>query len=865
MAAPTDTRILTQDELEQYAKDYHLLEDLSYYDFSSLDFDSDYFRSLPPAEQYSILNAARLRSRLRMGYSKEQLDEMFPDRLAFSRFQIQRLKERNDYTQRLMNLNGMNDVGPQRIAGEKGREYFLVRNEGVEGGWVLGTTKNEVGGKEKPVLVDVEAESEEDEDVDGEFEDVPLETSLEEPPLLAKIPQLSRRAQPTGYGKQTKLPFTVTKKPQEGLFVVDDEGSDVEEAGIGGIDVQSDDDADLQAAIDLSMQPTETPFIDLSRSDTEDQQMEESILSEDCDLDQAIALSLSHEQPRPTTSSSNNSDLQKALELSRNEHNVFQSLNAQSFDDSDIDAAVHLYSQFPPSTADKGKGRAISLTPERPVSAGEEELKRAIELSKSDFRGNNGVEGVGPSGVMSMPVEESPSKGGVLGRSMFRKKQNEMPKVANDGITKQVPTENQELLEIVEKHAYDAVLEEKIEQASPVAVPTRTTVVIPPSPPSAAPEIPMETIPSAPASPAAEFSVSDSEITPEDGDILPIPDASGHPSSHKPSESQELRPSDPPQSSHDHEDQYFSDEDEDLIAQLAAEAEEHARFTSSINPLASRRPEDYSYSALHDSLTEEDFEREMRTLRNQQKKDRRDADEVNQLMVTECQQLLRLFGLPYITAPMEAEAQCAELVRLGLVDGIVTDDSDIFLFGGTRVYKNMFNQGKFVECYLQSDLERDFHLNRQKCINLAHLLGSDYAEGLPHVGPVNALELLSDFHGDNGLEEFRNWWIAVQQGWAPKDAGESEFRRKFRKNSTKIFLPNDFPNRVIDQAYLKPEVDHDPQAFVWGVPDLDALRSFLMAQIGWSKARTDEILVPVIKDMNRRQVFQPCFSVLILD
>jgi DNA excision repair protein ERCC-5 len=137
---------------------------------------------------------------------------------------------------------------------------------------------------------------------------------------------------------------------------------------------------------------------------------------------------------------------------------------------------------------------------------------------------------------------------------------------------------------------------------------------------------------------------------------------------------------------------------------------------------------------------------------------------------------------------------------------------------------------------------------------LAHLLGSDYAEGLSHVGPVNALELLSEFSGDHGLEEFCEWWTAVQQGRAPKEAGESDFRRKFRKNSTKIFLPMDFPNRIIDQAYLMPEVDHDPQAFIWGVPDLDALRGFLMAQIGWSKERTDEILVPVIKDMNRRQV-----------
>ena len=121
-------------------------------------------------------------------------------------------------------------------------------------------------------------------------------------------------------------------------------------------------------------------------------------------------------------------------------------------------------------------------------------------------------------------------------------------------------------------------------------------------------------------------------------------------------------------------------------------------------------------------------------------------------MVSECQQLLRLFGLPYITAPMEAEAQCAELVTLGLVDGIVTDDSDTFLFGGTRIYKNMFNQSKFVECFLSNDLEKEYALDRVKLIQFAHLLGSDYTEGIPGVGPVTAMEIITEF---KDLDEYR--------------------------------------------------------------------------------------------------------------
>jgi hypothetical protein len=141
--------------------------------------------------------------------------------------------------------------------------------------------------------------------------------------------------------------------------------------------------------------------------------------------------------------------------------------------------------------------------------------------------------------------------------------------------------------------------------------------------------------------------------------------------------------------------------------------------------------------------------------------------------------MLRLFGIPYITAPMEAEAQCAELVHLRLVEGIITDDSDVFLFGGNRVFRNMFNQGKTVECFLSSDLIRELGLDRGTLIRLAYLLGSDYTEGLAGVGPVVAMELVKEFPGEDGLERFAEWWRKVQNGRDKKTESASKFRKSF--------------------------------------------------------------------------------------
>jgi hypothetical protein len=70
------------------------------------------------------------------------------------------------------------------------------------------------------------------------------------------------------------------------------------------------------------------------------------------------------------------------------------------------------------------------------------------------------------------------------------------------------------------------------------------------------------------------------------------------------------------------------------------------------------------------------------------------ADAPSDQMYREVQELLQLFGLPFLIAPTEAEAQAAWLDAAGLVDGVVTDDNDAFLFGARRVYRNLFEDKK---------------------------------------------------------------------------------------------------------------------------------------------------------------------------
>ncbi|KAG8790586.1 DNA repair protein rad2 [Ceratobasidium sp. 428] len=270
-----------------------------------------------------------------------------------------------------------------------------------------------------------------------------------------------------------------------------------------------------------------------------------------------------------------------------------------------------------------------------------------------------------------------------------------------------------------------------------------------------------------------------------------------------------------------------------------AENEEHASFMSTV--------QGKSYASMRESL-----DAEIAALRKERAAALRDAEDVTAQMSAQIQVLLRLFGVPFVNAPMEAEAQCAFLARRGLVEGVITDDSDVFLFGAGKVFRNMFNQSKTVECFFSTDLERELGLDRETLIALAYLLGSDYTEGLAGVGPVVAMEIMKEFPGKVGLTEFRAWWRKVQVGRDTETDLKTTFRKRFKKKFKTLHLTEEWPNPKVREAYLEPTVDQSEEKFQWGLPDLDGLRQFLGEELSWNVTKVDETILPIIRRMTQR-------------
>lgn len=126
----------------------------------------------------------------------------------------------------------------------------------------------------------------------------------------------------------------------------------------------------------------------------------------------------------------------------------------------------------------------------------------------------------------------------------------------------------------------------------------------------------------------------------------------------------------------------------------------------------------------------------------------------NLSLVDTLKQILQRNCMDYVQAPGEAEAECAWLQRLGVVDYVVSDDSDTLVFGASHMLR-LFNRVKFkteegdvlsaTDYYVNpvhmDDITHRTGLNRDRLLLVATLRGGDYSSGAQNIGITRASEI----------------------------------------------------------------------------------------------------------------------------
>ncbi|KAH9813530.1 PIN domain-like protein [Melampsora americana] len=764
-----------------------------------LDINSPHFQALSTEMKYEIIGDLRIKSR-QQNHARVEAMKLKSDQ-DFSQVQILNLKQRNELTQKLLTVTDMvgkaNLTIPVKIAAQRNKEYVLVK---AQDGWVLGMNKAEGDTQKSPVKVDVESDDDED------FVEV------------------------TDYVEPYTLRHTSRSQAAE----------DSDEAEFEEVTIPSTDDRKTLRARDHMTEAIRYHYGSQNAARSQSPEHRRSI----------------HTGAQLFNRDDEEEELQEAIMNSIAEVSAFEPIDRDASSSTAIRNRKHMRTDLEEGSTNDSQNQLLR----EPFSSDLTRAKKDSPNRDSSFRlpDLNGCASEPKTGTMVVDHRATTSKSvSALAHPPSKPRSFLEPDASTDTSRLQAQSNHMDLAEFISS---DRLVNTPSASCGDVEMNAKSTLAPIINNKAASHSLsqgPQGTKARIPT-PAPQSLDSNQLSKPDEKDVTHGDTSDEEPIPWSRSPTPVARPQNNAKQAAISVDVASDPEEDDLNVALEAEERELAHnLESESNQWTKFLSELQDAERLDDMRHQADAE--VNRLKDQRVKDRRDADDVNLQMSKDIQSMLRLFGIPYVISPMEAEAQCAELLKKGLVDGIITDDSDVFLFGGTRVYKNMFNQNKFVECYLMNDLEKELGLSRQRLIQLAYLLGSDYTEGLAGVGPVTAMEILNEFDdehltvaGLDSLINFKKWWMKVQVGKDNEKESGSAFRKKFRKKKDKIWLEDSWPNPAVAEAYHKPTVDTSDQRFTWGFPDLDGIRQFLSDHLSWPSSKTDDVILPLIKRQTQR-------------
>jgi len=194
-------------------------------------------------------------------------------------------------------------------------------------------------------------------------------------------------------------------------------------------------------------------------------------------------------------------------------------------------------------------------------------------------------------------------------------------------------------------------------------------------------------------------------------------------------------------------------------------------------------------------------------------------------IITQSKELLDAFGIPYIQAPMEGEAQASYMVKKGDAYAVGSQDYDCLLVGSPVLIRNLTSSGRRKlpgkQSYtkvnpelirLQKNL-KILGVTQKQLVDMAILIGTDFNDGVKGIGPKKSLQMIKKSgNAENALSTF---------------GGEN--------------APTFDEIKEIREIFLKPKTTDDYK-LKWSPPDTEAILRILCDEHQFTRERVEPVL-----------------------
>ena len=114
--------------------------------------------------------------------------------------------------------------------------------------------------------------------------------------------------------------------------------------------------------------------------------------------------------------------------------------------------------------------------------------------------------------------------------------------------------------------------------------------------------------------------------------------------------------------------------------------------------------------------------------------------------------LFKIMNVPYVFAPSEAEAYCSHLCISGIVDAVLSEDSDVMAYGSPVFLSKINTSTQTVIEIKYENILNQTGLTHHEFKDFCILCGTDYNKNIPKVGPVLSYKLMKEHKSIDMLE-----------------------------------------------------------------------------------------------------------------